>query len=136
MALGAAARIAEAAADLLRATRPTAVEPRLGGRPGRWRAGDRSLELARELHREQDEADRRLAELGAARFEAGDRALTHCNAGALATAGYGTAGGVLHAAWEHGLPGAGVGGRDAPAPPGRAPDRLGARAGRHPPPAS
>ena len=32
----------------------------------------------------------------------GDRALTHCNAGALATGGYGTAGGVLRAAWERG----------------------------------
>ena len=31
-----------------------------------------------------------------------DRALTHCNAGALATGGYGTAGGVLRAAWEAG----------------------------------
>ena len=40
--------------------------------------------------------------LGAERFEAGDRALTHCNTGALATGGLGTAGGVLQAAWEQG----------------------------------
>ena len=46
--------------------------------------------------------DRRLADLGAERFEQGDRVLTHCNAGALATGGYGTAGGVLRAAWEEG----------------------------------
>jgi methylthioribose-1-phosphate isomerase len=90
----------EGAAELLRSTRPTAVNLA-------WaieqvlRAPD-ALARARELHREQDEADRRLASLGAARFEAGDRALTHCNAGALATGGYGTAGGVLRAAWEQG----------------------------------
>ena len=41
-----------------------------------------------------------MADLGAERFEAGDRALTHCNTGALATGGLGTAGGVLRAAWE------------------------------------
>ena len=43
-----------------------------------------------------------MAELGAALFAPGDRALTHCNTGPLATAGYGTAGGVLRAAWEDG----------------------------------
>lgn len=35
-------------------------------------------------------------------FESGDRVLTHCNAGALATAGFGTALGVLYAAKEKG----------------------------------
>jgi methylthioribose-1-phosphate isomerase len=60
------------------------------------------LELARRLHREQEEADRRMAELGAERFAKGDRALTHCNTGPLATGGYGTAGGVLRAAWQRG----------------------------------
>ena len=60
------------------------------------------LELARRLHSEQLEADRRMAELGAERFEPGDRALTHCNTGALATGGFGTARGVMRAAWEHG----------------------------------
>jgi methylthioribose-1-phosphate isomerase len=33
----------------------------------------------------------------------GTRALTHCNTGALATGGYGTALGALRAAWERGL---------------------------------
>jgi methylthioribose-1-phosphate isomerase len=33
----------------------------------------------------------------------GSRVLTHCNAGALATGGYGTALGAIRAAWEHGL---------------------------------
>jgi methylthioribose-1-phosphate isomerase len=88
------------AAEQLRDARPTAVNLA-------W-AVDRALEapdplaFAEELHREQLEADRRLSELGAERFESGDRALTHCNTGPLATGGYGTAGGVLRAAWETG----------------------------------
>jgi methylthioribose-1-phosphate isomerase len=36
-------------------------------------------------------------------FGPGTRALTHCNAGALATGGYGSAVGALRAAWERGL---------------------------------
>jgi methylthioribose-1-phosphate isomerase len=89
-----------AAAELLGATRPTAVN--LAWALEQVLAAPDALARARELHREQDEADRRLSELGAALFAPGDRALTHCNAGALATAGYGTAGGVLRAAWEQG----------------------------------
>jgi methylthioribose-1-phosphate isomerase len=89
-----------AAAELLRATRPTAVN--LAWAIDQALAAPDPLARARELHHEQDAADRRLAGLGAALFEPGDRALTHCNAGALATAGYGTAGGVLSAAWEQG----------------------------------
>jgi methylthioribose-1-phosphate isomerase len=86
------------AADLLRGARPTAVN--LGWAVDQALAADDRLELARRLHREQIEADRRLSELGAERFQRGDRALTHCNTGPLATGGFGTAGGVLRAAWE------------------------------------
>ncbi|HKT35081.1 MAG TPA: S-methyl-5-thioribose-1-phosphate isomerase [Nitrospira sp.] len=39
---------------------------------------------------------------GAALIQPGQTVLTHCNAGALATAGYGTALGVIRAAWEQG----------------------------------
>jgi methylthioribose-1-phosphate isomerase len=39
---------------------------------------------------------------GAALIQTGQTILTHCNAGALATAGYGTALGVIRAAWEQG----------------------------------
>jgi methylthioribose-1-phosphate isomerase len=88
------------AADLLRSARPTAVN--LAWAVDQVLASGDPLACARRLHREQEAADRRLAALGAERFEPGDRALTHCNAGALATAGYGTAGGVLRAAWEQG----------------------------------
>jgi methylthioribose-1-phosphate isomerase len=96
----AAAEDLAAAADLLRSARPTAVN--LGWAVEQVLASDDPLACARRLHREQEAADRRLATLGAERFEPGDRALTHCNAGALATAGYGTAGGVLQAAWDLG----------------------------------
>jgi methylthioribose-1-phosphate isomerase len=89
-----------AAAELLRATRPTAIN--LAWAIDEALAAPDPLARAREIHAEQERADRRLAELGAERFEPGDRALTHCNAGALATAGYGTAGGVLRAAWDGG----------------------------------
>ncbi len=43
-----------------------------------------------------------LGKYGAACIRDGDAILTHCNAGALATAGYGTALGVVRAAWEEG----------------------------------
>jgi methylthioribose-1-phosphate isomerase len=98
MALAGADR--RAAAEALRAARPTAVN--LAWAVERCLEADDALAEARRLHREQEAADRTIAALGAARFECGDRALTHCNAGALATGGYGTAGGVLRAAWELG----------------------------------
>ena len=91
-----------AAARLLGDTRPTAVNLRwaldrvLAAGPGG------ALEEAHAIAREQLEADRRMGELGAELFAAGDRALTHCNTGALATGGRGTAAGVLRSAWEAG----------------------------------
>lgn len=45
---------------------------------------------------------RKMGEFGEKLIEDGDTVLTHCNAGALATAGYGTALGVIRAAWEKG----------------------------------
>ena len=44
-----------------------------------------------------------MAAHAAALFGPGTRALTHCNAGGLATGGYGSAVGALRAAWEEGL---------------------------------
>jgi len=50
---------------------------------------------------EDDKATcRRMGDFGAALIKDGDRILTHCNAGALATADYGTALGVLYRAKE------------------------------------
>jgi methylthioribose-1-phosphate isomerase len=64
---------------------------------------DPTPERARALHREEVERCRRMAAHAVELFGAGTRALTHCNAGGLATAGYGTAVGALVAAWERGL---------------------------------
>jgi methylthioribose-1-phosphate isomerase len=95
-----------AAASLLGATRPTAVNLAWAvsrAREAHERGGpDAVLELARGIEAEQERADRELSRLGAERFEPGDRALTHCNTGPLATGGYGTAAGVLRAAWAGG----------------------------------
>ena len=89
-----------AAASLLGDTRPTAVNLRWA--LDRTLAAPDPLEEAHAIAREQLEADRRMGELGAELFAAGDRVLTHCNTGALATGGRGTAAGVLRAAWESG----------------------------------
>ena len=74
----------------------------------------------------------RWADIGAELIPDGATVLTHCNAGALATAGYGTALGVIRAAVEAGKRVAVYRGRDAAVPPGRAADRLGAQEGSHP----
>src|SRR5207245_844234 len=52
------------------------------------------------IHDEDVAANRRLGAHGAALVEDGAIVLTHCNAGALATAGYGTALGIVRAAVE------------------------------------
>ena len=53
------------------------------------------LAEARAIHAEDIEANRRMGELGAGVIGCVDAVLTHCNAGALATGGYGTALGVV-----------------------------------------
>ncbi len=52
------------------------------------------------IHQEDIDACKTMGKLGAAYIESGSGVLTHCNAGALATGGYGTALGVIRAAWE------------------------------------
>jgi methylthioribose-1-phosphate isomerase len=92
-----------AAAALLAGTRPTGVNLRWAlDRAAAAGGPEAILAEARSIQEEQVEADRRMGELGAALFEPGDRALTHCNTGALATGGRGTAAGVLRSAWEDG----------------------------------
>jgi methylthioribose-1-phosphate isomerase len=60
------------------------------------------VQEAHRIHQEQIAADRTLARLGATLFKDGETILTHCNAGALATGGYGTALGVLKQAYAGG----------------------------------
>ena len=57
---------------------------------------------ARAMHDEDIQANREMGRLGQDLIADGARVLTHCNAGALATAGYGTALGVIRAAVEAG----------------------------------
>jgi methylthioribose-1-phosphate isomerase len=57
---------------------------------------------AQAMHDEDIRANRKMGALGQALIADGARVLTHCNAGALATAGYGTALGVIRAAVEAG----------------------------------
>ncbi|MGH9391777.1 MAG: s-methyl-5-thioribose-1-phosphate isomerase, partial [Vicinamibacteria bacterium] len=54
------------------------------------------------IHEEDIEANKRLGRHGASLIPSGAAVLTHCNAGALATGGYGTALGVVRAAVEMG----------------------------------
>jgi methylthioribose-1-phosphate isomerase len=61
----------------------------------------RALELeAKKIYREDIETNIRIGKAGDKLLKSGDTVLTHCNAGALATAGYGTALGVIRAAIE------------------------------------
>ena len=60
------------------------------------------LEEAHKIKREDIEINRAMGENGAKLLNDGARVLTHCNAGALATAGHGTALGVIRSAVEAG----------------------------------
>lgn len=60
------------------------------------------LNEAVKIHAEEGEATRRLSQSGAGLIKDGDTVLVHCNAGPLATAGYGTALGIILFAWEQG----------------------------------
>ncbi|MEO8874911.1 MAG: S-methyl-5-thioribose-1-phosphate isomerase, partial [Polyangiaceae bacterium] len=97
------------AAALLRATRPTAVNlgwaldrmMRIAAENTTLSGQDRLSKMAAEaraIHREDVLACKKMGELGAAKISDGATVLTYCNAGALATGGFGTALGVIRAA--------------------------------------
>jgi methylthioribose-1-phosphate isomerase len=114
----------ERVAGLLRATRPTAVNlawalergaevfaaamSSLGEGGGESAARPRDavrqalLAWALRVHADDVATNRKIGAHGATLFAAGDRVLTHCNAGALATGGYGTAVGVIESSWRSG----------------------------------
>lgn len=104
-------RLAEAT-DTLAATRPTAVNlfwaldrMRAIWEPWSGQAEDLRVALSREaaaIIAEDIERCRAIGRYGADLIPDGARVLTHCNAGALATAGYGTALGVIRGAVEAG----------------------------------
>jgi methylthioribose-1-phosphate isomerase len=85
---------------VLRASRPTAVN--LAWALDQLR-DEPSADHARRLHAEEVERCRKMAAHTAELLAPQTRALTHCNAGGLATGGYGSAVGALLAAWERGV---------------------------------
>ena len=98
-----------AARTALASTRPTAVNlfwalERMtqAGAGARTMAEMREVLTAEALRIACDDLERckAIGRHGAAVIPPGANVLTHCNAGALATAGYGTALGVIRAAWE------------------------------------
>ncbi len=101
------------ARDRLARTRPTAVNlfwalermmefAELHLRIPPRELADMMLTEAQEIREEDYERCRAIGKFGAELLPDEGGVLTHCNAGALATAGYGTAVGVLRAAWEMG----------------------------------
>jgi methylthioribose-1-phosphate isomerase len=105
----------EACCHRLSATRPTArnlfwaiermqahAQSLKGSRPEDVAQALETEALA--ILKEDVEACRAMGELGAGLIKEGSRVLTHCNAGGLATAGYGTAGGVIRTAHYQGKP--------------------------------
>lgn len=100
-------------AELLGETRPTAVNLQWAldrgqkvfdqvAKEGRETTIEALLGWAHEVHAADIAANKRIGAFGAELFAAEDRVLTHCNTGALATAGYGTALGVIQSSWAAG----------------------------------
>lgn len=94
----------EAALTLLAQSRPTAVNLfwALDQCRRAMTTGGDLLQLAQQLHRDDLAINRRIGDFGAALIQPGSTVYTHCNAGALATGGYGTALGVIRSAHRDG----------------------------------
>jgi methylthioribose-1-phosphate isomerase len=102
----------EKSAEILRKTRPTAVNlfwaiNRIM-KKARETSGDAKavakaiVEEAQRMADEDIEVNRKIGEYGSKLIDDGNVILTHCNAGSLATVDYGTALGVIRAAWNQG----------------------------------
>lgn len=100
------------AAETLKETRPTAVNlfwaiDRILTKARDYSGNTKDLaafvvEEAQKIADEDARANHLIGKYGAELIRDGDVILTHCNAGALATVDYGTALGVIRAAWEQG----------------------------------
>ena len=84
----------------IKAARPTAVN--LFWAVDRILASDDPLSEALKMYREDMDTNRAIGKYGAEIIDNGDTILTHCNAGALACVDYGTALGVIRAAYTQG----------------------------------
>lgn len=105
------AAVMDQAEQVLAASRPTAVNlfwalrrmaDCLKANGGTPEAIDALIREAQAIHEEDVEMNRTLGDFGAAVVPAHARILTHCNAGSLATGGYGTALGVVRSAFNQG----------------------------------
>ncbi len=97
----------DAAEKVLAESRPTAVNLHWALRRMRaiWAASFNADELEAEavaIFKEDLAQNLKMAEFGAALIAPGSKVLTHCNTGALATGGHGTALGVIRTAWAQG----------------------------------
>ena len=110
---GAFRRAMDRACDILGRTRPTAVNlfwaihrmKRVLDQTSFSSLSEIRARLeteALQIYEEDIEINRKIGEYGKVLIKNGFEVLTHCNAGALATAGYGTALGVIYAAWSEG----------------------------------
>ena len=95
--------------DFLAAARPTASNLVWAIRrvsaatdPGERHRFDTALAEARAIHAEDIAMNLTMGELGAGLIDGPCSVVTHCNAGALATGGFGTALGVVRCAWASG----------------------------------
>lgn len=90
--------------DILIKTRPTAVnlEWALKRCMKGSQLGLEHEQVAIEIHKEDIAVNRKIGDFGKSLISDGDNILTHCNAGALATGGYGTALGVVRSAFLEG----------------------------------
>lgn len=104
----------ESDANYLRSARPTAINLAWGvdsvlrfiksNLPDKFSAKSKELvvDFVRKLADSDVQTNKKLSNYGARLFHNGDTVLTHCNAGALATVGYGTALGVIRSAVSEG----------------------------------
>src|SRR5919202_580294 len=101
----------DSAIKVLQSTRPTAVNlfwalkrvmQKAKGKKSVGEAKKAVIDEALKMLKEDIEINKRIGRNGAKLFESGDVIMTHCNAGSLATAAYGTALGVIRAAREDG----------------------------------
>ncbi len=102
--LGAKEGKGEEAYEELRKTRPTAYNLfwALERMMNAYKAGKDIQSEAKKIEEEDYQANRRMGEVGSKLIPDGAKILTHCNTGALATAGWGTALGVIRSAFYSG----------------------------------
>jgi methylthioribose-1-phosphate isomerase len=101
----------KAAGALIETARPTAVNLHWAVQrmlqvaesvPDLKQMADTLLAEAQRIQEDDEAINRRMGDLGKDLIPEGSSVLTHCNAGALATAAFGTAVGVIRASWEAG----------------------------------